>query len=349
MSRVRAALIWGSVLAATTVALYFARVDLDKAHVALVLLLVVLGASAAGGRALGLVIAATSFILFDLLFLAPYGTLVVANPLDWLVLVAFLVTSVVAAQLLVRAQEQSERARLHEADKLKDALIASVSHDLRTPLTTIKALAHDLSALGDERAQMIEVEADRLNRFVRDLLDLSRLSAGALPLQIELNAVDELIGGALQAVEGTPAARRIVVELPEDGTLLVGRFDLSYAIRVLVNLIENAEKYSPSESEVTVRARRDGPRLLIAVADRGPGVAASETERVFTPFYRTPDAPSDAGSAGLGLSIARRLADAQGGALFYAAREGGGSVFTLQLPAADLDEALADAAMFTNR
>jgi two-component system sensor histidine kinase KdpD len=116
-----------------------------------------------------------------------------------------------------------------------------------------------------------------------------------------------------------------------------------------VNLLENANKYSPASSTVTLRADRIGGDLLISVLDRGPGVDAAERDRIFTPFYRAPDAPPDVGSAGLGLSIARRLAEVQGGALRYEVRVGGGSVFTLVLPAAELDDAVAGGAVFTNR
>jgi two-component system sensor histidine kinase KdpD len=222
-----------------------------------------------------------------------------------------------------------------EADRLKDALLASVSHDLRTPLTTIKALAHELGALGDERSQVIEEQADRLNRLVADLLDLSRLNAGAMPLQIELNAVDDLISAALQDTERRLAGRTLVTDLSPDGALLVGRFDMLLSIRVLVNLVENAIKYSSTASTITLAARKDGPRILISVADQGLGVPAGEEDRIFSPFYRPPSERPDAGSAGLGLAIARRMAEAQGGTVTYMRRPDG-SVFTLSLPAADV-------------
>ena len=139
---------WLLVLALGTALMLAARGRLGQAHVALAYLLVVLGASARGGRALGLTIAVVAFVLFDVLFVPPFATLVVADPLDWLVLLAFLVTSVVGAQLLYLARAEAaaaeERTReaeradaLGEADRMKDALLASVSHDLRTPLTTI--------------------------------------------------------------------------------------------------------------------------------------------------------------------------------------------------------------------
>jgi two-component system sensor histidine kinase KdpD len=502
--RVRDAALWFAVLAVTTAVLIPFRAELDKAHITLVLLLVVLGAGAQGGRVLGVGIGAASFLIFDWFFLPPLHTFVIANPLDWLVLIAFLATSIVAAQLLHREQESARTARaradevdrlatlgaealaaaraedalaavvamirestgaascavyiageqgvrlgavkpahsesmpvpalvdwvakegapavetaegtsrlgrmgapardiskdtdtgaraillplsvrhqtvgvlrlegagigrlddsqwrfldalayyaalgtervrlaadvarveaLREADRLKDALLASVSHDLRTPLTTIKALAHELGALGDERSQIIEEQADRLNRLVADLLDLSRLNAGAMPLHVELNAVDDVLSAALQDVEARAGGRTLIAELPADGTLLVGRFDLSLSIRVLVNIIENAIKYSSPGTVIAIRATRDHAKLLLTVADTGPGVPAGEDERIFTPFYRPPGERPDAGSAGLGLAIARRMAESQGGRVTFA-RTAHGSEFTLELPAADV-------------
>jgi two-component system sensor histidine kinase KdpD len=505
MRRIRDAALWLAVLAATTASLVPFRRELDKAHITLVLLLVVLGAGAQGGRMLGVGIGGASFFVFDWFFLAPYHTLVISNPLDWLVLIAFLVTSVVAAQLLHREQESArlasaraeevdrlaaigaealaaaraadalnavvamikestradacavyivddrklrlgaasparndlaavpalvgwvmaerapagetsegtsllghtggaahdvvrgsvdvelrailmplvvrgeavgvlrlerhdiaalddsqwrfldalafyaalgaERVRvaadlahvdaLREADRLKDALLASVSHDLRTPLTTIKALAHELGTLGDERSQIIEEQADRLNRVVADLLDLSRLNAGAMPLHMELNAVDDLLSAAVQDTEGRLSGRALAADLPPDGVLLVGRFDISLSIRVLVNLIDNAIKYSSPASTIQVAARRDGEMLEVSVSDNGPGVPAGEDERIFMPFYRPTGARPDAGSAGLGLAIARQMAQSQSGDVTYQ-RRADGSTFTLTLRAADV-------------
>jgi two-component system sensor histidine kinase KdpD len=239
----------------------------------------------------------------------------------------------------VRLAAEAQRAEaLREADRLKDALIASVSHDLRTLLTTIKALAHDLGEQGDDRAVTIEEEADRLNRFVADLLDLSRLSAGELRVRPEIVAAEDLAGAALQRVSGSMDGREVRVTLPPDEPLLLGRMDFVQALRVLVNLLENAHKYAPPGTPIDLSAAREGERLVFRVADRGPGVPEDEVERIFQPFYRRPRGEADVGGAGLGLSISRRLAEAQGGSLAYQPRPGGGSVFVFALPAAELDD-----------
>jgi two-component system sensor histidine kinase KdpD len=332
-------LLWFFLLALVTASLLLLRGALNEAHVALAYLVVVLAGGARRGRPLGLVLAGLAFLCFDWFFLPPYGTLTVEQPLDWVVLIAFLATSVIVTQLFERARREAEAAH---AARLREEMLASVSHDLRTPLTTIKALAHDLAATGDERAETIEEEADRLTTLVGDLLDLSRLnSGGAAMLAVEPNEAEDLLGAALQQVGGMANGRPINVKLDEGEPLLFGRFDFAQTLRVLVNLIENALKYSPQETAIDLSVRREGPWLTFAVADRGSGVAAAERDRIFEPFYRPPGLPRDVKGAGLGLSIARALADAQGGSLRYEQRDGGGSVFVLRVPAIDVKEEAA--------
>ena len=335
-----------AVLALAAFVLLALRSHLHEAHVALVFLLVVLGASAWGGRLLGVTIAVAAFLLFDWFFLHPFNTLYVRNPLDWVVLAVFLITSLVAAQLLYRARAERaavERAEaLREADRLKDALLASLSHDLRTPLTTIKGLAHELQSLGDERTLIIEEQADRLNRMVTDLLDAARLDGGALPLDIQVNAVDDLLGAVVQHAAARPDRHRLKVSLIDPVTLLLGRFDFVHSLRILTNLVDNALKYAPIDTSVEVTGGAEGDSILFRVADRGPGIPPSERDRLFTPFFRPAGATVADGSTGLGLSIGRRLAEAQRGTLTFSERSGGGSVFELRLPAARDDTVTSD-------
>ncbi|HEX4682991.1 MAG TPA: ATP-binding protein [Gemmatimonadaceae bacterium] len=335
-------------LVAVTALMVVVRDHLNAAHVALAYLVVVQLASARGGRPLGLAVAIAAFLAFNWFFLPPYNTLEIANSFDWFVLVAFLITSVVAAELLYRARalgaERSrlevttQRARsLEESSRSKDAMLAAVSHDLRTPLTTIKALAHEIADGGDERAEIIEEEADRLNVFVGKLLDFSRVTMGTAALDVQPNEAEDLLGAAAQQVRGRlmQHALRIKVE-PSEG-MLFGQFDFVQTLRVLVNLIDNAAKYSPEDAPIEVGARRSGDRLEFTVADRGRGVAEHDRERIFEPFNRLSGAATDVAGTGLGLSIARGIAEAQGGSVTYLARPGGGSVFTLTVPAIDLD------------
>jgi two-component system sensor histidine kinase KdpD len=328
--------LWLGTFAAATAGMFVLRRHLDKAHVALVYLLVVLGASAGGGRALGFTVAGAAFLAFNFLLLPPYYTLTLENPFDWLVLLAFFVTSVVATQLLHRAQRAEREAAERRLEALRSALLMSVSHDLRTPLTTIKGIAHEIAhGAPPTGAEVIEVEADRLDALIGDLLDLSRIQAGAVRPHLAVNTADELIGAALDRAAGALRGREVVADVPNDA-LLSGRFDFTQTLRVLVNLLENAAKYAPAGTPLDVRARHVGDRLTIAVLDRGPGVPEAERERIFEPFYRPPNTSPDVRGTGLGLSIARGLAEAQGGHVRYEPRAGGGSAFVVDLPAVDV-------------
>jgi two-component system sensor histidine kinase KdpD len=341
---------WLVVLAAVTAVMLLVRDRITRVHVTLIYLLVVQLASAQGGRPLGLTLSVLAFLGFNVFFLPPYGTLAVADPVDWLILVAFLITSVISAELLYRALElgaererraaDAERAvTLEQSNRLKDAVLATVSHDLRTPLTTIKGLAHEMAATGDERAEVIEEESDRLNAFVGKLLDLSRVTMGAAALDVQANEAEDLLGAAAQQVQGTLGRHALHIHVDPSESLLFGRFDFTQSLRVLVNLLDNAAKYSPPEAPIDLGARRVGRELQFWVADRGPGIAEGERQLVFEPFYRRRSGGmSDAGGAGLGLSIARGIAEAQGGSVTYSPRDdSGGSVFTLSVPAIDLE------------
>lgn len=490
--------LWLSILAVATVAMYSVRGGIDQAHVVLLYLLIVLGASASSSRILGFTLAILAFGLIDYVFQPPYNEFAIGKPLDWLELLAFLTTAVVATQLLARARGEAieararatevtslsqlaaetlsagraeeaivrivdviqgtlgvsgcaiwpwapdrglgsrvtrngidespgdpdpliqrvaaqgtpltlsvndgtagdagaepgarelflplgvqdrvvgvlvlsderpmafdppkqrflaaltyyaalgiERARLvreaehaaalREADRLKDNLLASVSHDLRTPLTTIKALAQTAALRGDTAAAAIEEQADRLTRLVADLLDLSRMKGNAFRATPDINTAEDLIGAAQRQAQGLLSEGRTIRAMIDlDSPALVGRFDFMHSLRILGNLLENALRYTAPGGIVELGVRRAGDALEFSVADRGPGVPAGEVERIFHPFYRHADTVPDVGRAGLGLSIARRLAEIQDGTLAYMPRPGGGSVFILRLPAVDI-------------
>lgn len=349
---VRALLGWLLVSGVATAGLWVYRDHLDQAHMALAYLLVVLGASAREGRIVGIGTAAACFLAFDFFLVPPLYRFSIANPLELWVLLAFLVTSAVAAELFHRQQKAlelaedraleierlSEEARtvaaLREAGRLKDALLATVSHDLRTPLTSIRATAAQMRAEGIEEAAVIEEEAERLGHFVSDLLDLSRMRAGGGSGDPQLNAAEDLVGAALERVRGLEGAGRIVVRMPPDGSIPVGRFDFVQALRALVNLIDNALRHSPAGAEVWVEVRRSESDLVFRVEDRGPGIDADLRSHLFEPFH--PGPRSRGKGTGLGLAIAREAARLQGGDVEYRPRPGGGSVFTLRLPAEDV-------------
>jgi K+-sensing histidine kinase KdpD len=333
--------VWLTAAVVLTLVMWLLRDRLDKAHIALLYLLPVLGGAAHGGRRLGLVLAGLTFVAFNFLFLQPHYTLRVFDGRDWLVLAIYLITAAVAAQLLYRAKSASARAQrlaaseqaLLEADRVKDALLAAVSHDLRTPLTSIKAIAHDLAEAGHATALDIETQADQLNRLVTDLLDLSRLKAAAMPTHMEINAAEDVVGAVMDQLGPILNGRDVHISIDTNAPLLLGKFDFVHTMRILTNLMDNAHKYSPYEAPVELSASREGPWLRFAVTDRGPGIAAGEEERVFEEFYRSPNAKTS--GVGLGLAIARQLAELQGGSLQHEVRAGGGTSFVLSLPAAE--------------
>ena len=353
--------LWFAILGLAIGVLVALRGSLDKAHVTVVFFLVVLGASATGGRSLGFAVSAFAFLAFDFFFLLPYGTLALRDPRDGIVLVGFGVAAFLTGQLFHRVRAEaaessrrarelaelaSERAELLErnraaeqqaaAARAKDEVLASLSHDLRTPITAIRALAHDLAQGGDDRALGIEEEADRLARLAANVLDLSRLEAGAMRLDVQPNEVEDLIGAALHQLAGVHPRRDVQVTLDARHPLLFVRADFSQSLRVLVNLLDNACRHAPQDSAVELAVERDGDGVRFRVSDRGPGLPAAVQQRLFEPYPRG-DAAGTSGT-GLGLSIAHRLAAAQGGSLTWDSREEGGSIFALRLPVAEVDE-----------
>ena len=225
--------------------------------------------------------------------------------------------------------EALEAEALRRSDVVKTALLRAVSHDLRSPLTAIvasaDALASDeLQLHEDDHAALVAAireEAARLDRVVANLLDVSRLEAGAIDSHLELWSVDELVGQAIEGVR--EGAERIVVELDPRSPPV--RVDAGQIERVLANLIENALRFSPAGTPVVVRAEHGATELRIHVVDRGPGITAADRASIFQPFRR-----GAGGGSGLGLAIARGFAEANGGRL-WAQEDPAGGHFVLAL------------------
>jgi two-component system sensor histidine kinase KdpD len=233
---------------------------------------------------------------------------------------------------------QAEGARVQiEAERLRNTLLSSVSHDLRTPLAAITGAASSLleaaeALSGETRRELIESiaeEAGRMNRLVGNLLDMSRLESGALQVNKEWQSVEEVIGAALERLGGRLAGRRVEVKLPA-GLGLVP-LDETLIEQVIYNLVENALKYTPPGSPIEIWAESGAGEIRIEVLDRGPGLPHGEEQRVFEKFYRAREA-SRPGGIGLGLTIARGIVEAHGGTMTAANREGGGASFRFTLP-----------------
>jgi two-component system sensor histidine kinase KdpD len=249
-----------------------------------------------------------------------------------------------AAAVIERERLRRENLQvevLRRTDTLRAALLSSVSHDLRTPLASIKAAASSLlekDVQWDEEARMsftsaIVREADRLNRLVANLLDMSRIEGGALKPEKEWYPVDELIHDVLVRMQAALQGRVVRTDLPED--LPPVKLDYLQIDQVLTNLIENAIRYSPAGSPIEISVRVEDNDIVISVADRGPGIPPGDLERIFDKFYRVMETQAGvarpAGS-GLGLAVSRGLVEAHGGRIWAENREGGGAIFSFTLP-----------------
>jgi two-component system sensor histidine kinase KdpD len=233
-----------------------------------------------------------------------------------------------------------EDARVEErAEKLREALLNSISHDLQTPLSSIIGSAtalHSFGALYDDAARSdllatIREEGERLNHVIRNTLDLSRIRAGDIAPRLELVEPADIINAALRRAQRLLAGRSIQVEMPANLPML--RLDLFLMEQALVNLLENAIKYSAADTAVVLIARERGGEVEIDVADKGVGLAAAELTRVFDRFYRVTRPDAAPAGTGLGLAIARAFVDANGGRIqALSAGPGTGTTFRVVLP-----------------
>ena len=240
---------------------------------------------------------------------------------------------------LERTQLAEEARRSHlraETEQLRNSLLSSVSHDLRTPLAVVTGATsslldeHGPKDEGTRRELLMTAheEALRLNRLVRNLLDMTRLEAGALNVKKDLEPIEEVVGSALGRMEDRLRGREVQTHIPEDLPLVP--FDSALIEQVLINLLENATKYTPAGSALSITASTQDGNALIEVADRGPGVSAQDRERVFDKFYRARE--GEGGGVGLGLTICRGIVAAHGGRIWVEERSGGGASFRFTLP-----------------
>ena len=321
--------------------LHSSVVDLPAA-ILLYLVPIVLAASRWGrGPAITAVVAA--ILGHDLLFVDPRGTFSVARADEALGLVLLLFVAVVTAQLADGARRGAETAReaalARRSDALKTALLRAVTHNLRTPLASIKASVSglrqpDATFPDEDRAELlaeIEEEADRLDRLVTNLLDASRLEAGGLTVSRHPQDLAELVGAAVERIQSRLAGRQVQVHIPEE--LPPVACDYAQIDQVVTNLLENALLHTPPGTPVVARAERDNGVVRVEVVDRGPGIPAADRERLFHPFER---GRSRAPGTGLGLTIARGFVEAHGGQLWLEEGPEAGARFVFTLPLASV-------------
>jgi K+-sensing histidine kinase KdpD len=372
------------VICAASVVLRSFGDHVNATTVALTFLLLVLFLATAWGpkpAVLASVLAATSFNYF---FLPPVGTFTISDPHNWVAIIAFLLTAVTVGQLSARAKQRTKEAEvgkreierlyeelrdafqrashaeaLRQSEKLKSALLDAVTHDLRTPLTSIKASittlldevrgrtdGNEMVALDEEsKLEMMEVideESDRLNRFIGGLIELARIEAGEMHLRRRWGTVEEITSAALQRAE--PITRGHDLEVNIEADLPVVRVDERAVSEVVYTLVDNAAKYSPMGTTIRVTGQRyDEGMIKIAVEDCGEGIAINLRERVFDKFFRaTRDGDISThrpSGTGMGLAIAKGIVEAHKGEIWIESGNGGrGTRVVFTLPIGDEDD-----------
>lgn len=319
-------------------ALVHLRDEVDLAAIFLLFLLVVLAAAATGGLGSALVAAVAGFLLVNWYFTPPLHTWQIENPDNVLALGVFLVVGGVVSWYGATAGRRSAEAAVAEAGtELRNALLAAVSHDLRTPLASIKAsvtslLAEDVEwppEVAQQFAVAIDQETDRLTGLVTNLLDMSRLTTGALPVREVEVGLDELVLAAVTSLGERADSAHVDVAVDED--LPDVQTDPSLVERALANVVDNALAWSPPGRPVRIEGRADSDEVHIRVIDQGPGIAPAEREQVFLPFQRGGDRSNGPG-VGLGLAVARGLIAAVAGRIVVADTDGGGTTMVVSLP-----------------
>jgi two-component system sensor histidine kinase KdpD len=349
----------GSLLgtAAVTALLIPFRGHINSTTVALTFLLVVLFTAIIWGSRPALFASVLSVVYFNFFFIPPVHTFTIADPQNWIALAVFFITALTVGQLSARARQRateaeaqrseikhlyddlqtafdraSEAEAVKRSERLKSALLDAVTHDIRTPLTSIKAsatlLLEDREANDqteklspEEQKTMLRVithGADRLDRFVEGIVDLARIEAGDMKLYRNWGAVDDIIEAALAQAE--PLTRQHQIQVSVEDELPVVRVDARAVAEVIYTLIDNAGKYAPPETLIMVEATRVADDMIeIAVEDQGPGIPALLRMQVFERFYRADsDGPAsgNTGGIGMGLAIAKGIVEAHSGRIW---------------------------------
>jgi two-component system sensor histidine kinase KdpD len=333
-------------LAVTVAILIWQRSALNQTSIALLLVLAVVVAAVVAGRGPAMMVALLAGLAFNFFFLPPYHSLRIHDPEDAVGFVVFAATAVLVGHLATRLRrrtvesEQQQRAldlraaeaeTLRRSEQLKGALLDAVTHDLRTPLTSIKAAATTLRAavapeVRDELCGVIEEETDRLDHFVQGMLDFARLRAGEVTLESREVSAEEIIENALLRAEPLVSDHEITVNADAELAL---RADPRLIAQVLFALLENAARYSPRGSRIAISASPRDDSVCFSVVDQGPGIPPEVRSRVFEHFYRG----NESSGTGMGLAIARRIVEAHGGNIWIEGDgTGHGSEFRFLIP-----------------
>ena len=243
----------------------------------------------------------------------------------------------IAVERVNLAEQARQASLLVESDNLRTALFNSISHELRTPLASIIGAISSLLDTegvysGEDKTELLETVkegADRMDRLVANLLDTARLESGMMQLKTDWCDIEDITGIALRRVHESVKHRPLHIHIPEQLPLV--KADCVLLEQVLVNLLDNACKYSTKESEISIMARKDENMVQVSVADRGAGIPPEYLNQVFDKFYRVQQ-PKSVSGTGLGLSICKGIIEAHGGQIHAENRPGGGAVMIFTIP-----------------
>ncbi|MFH0984484.1 MAG: DUF4118 domain-containing protein [Candidatus Omnitrophota bacterium] len=317
---------------------------LEPTNLVMLYLLIVMVVAMRWGRGPAIATSVLGVLAFDFFLVPPYLTFAVSQIQYLFTFVGLLTVGVVVSELMSRSREQSEKTRqlelLRATEKLQTALLNSISHDLRTPLSSIigsvSMLLQDAPSLGEETVRELLQDAygesNRLNRIVGNLLDMARMEAGALKISPKPCELRDILGVSLQELKPKLGNRKLDIQIPRDLPEIA--VDFPWIVKVLVNLIDNALKYSDDGAPVRIRAKMNGWQVKIEIEDEGSGILAEDVKRIFDKFYRV-SKPKQVSGLGLGLSICRGIVEAHHGQIGAENRPGKkGAVFTVLLPLA---------------
>jgi two-component system sensor histidine kinase KdpD len=335
------------VITGCTVVCHAVYTRLTLAELVMIYLLGVVVVALRSNLPTSIVVAMLATVVFDYFFIPPYASLTPIYPRHLVTLAVMLVVAMVISGLADLARRQAGaalRARNEvEAERLRNGLLSSISHDLKTPLTAITGAAttmlEDESLDGATRRDLVQTiyeEAEHLNRLVSNLLYMTRLESGVVQVRKEWQPLEDVIGTAVARLESRLQGRELVMRFPAN--VSSAPFDGVLVEQVLVNLLENALRYTPAHTPIEIAANATEKMTTVEVADRGPGVPSSERQRIFDKFYRSDPRRAD-GGVGLGLTISMAIVRAHGGNLWVETREGGGARFFFTLPHDEAEKA----------
>jgi len=327
---------FGLVAAALAIGLVLQQAGIHPANFSLVFLTAVLVSAILYGLWPALLACVLSLLTYNFFFLPPLYTFTIADRSNIVTLFFFGIVAVVGSNLAARVRRQNVVA---ETERLRSAMLTSLSHDLRTPLASIigavsslRGHRHSLDgASQDDLIATIQEEAERLHRFIGNLLDMTRLECGAIVPKVEAVDLSDVTGTALHRAETILRAHRIEVDIPPDLPLV--ELDPVLFEQVLFNVLDNAAKYTPHHTSIRLRARENGTVVQMEIADEGNGIPFGESERIFDRFHRAESTDHKRAGTGLGLAISRGFLHAMKSSIVAGNRdEDHGAVFTITMP-----------------